>query len=60
MIEGILVCIAIYIAYRWGWISAHHMVSLECQRNGGFFVGKKSFKCMEVKGGESHQEAETP
>lgn len=48
MIKGILFCIALYLAYRYGWESAHHTVATECQKNGGFFVGKKTFKCTEV------------
>lgn len=52
MIKGILICIAIYLAYRYGWESAHRMVAMECQKNGGFFVGKKTFKCTEVRDGK--------
>ncbi len=49
MLKGILFCLAIYLAYKWGWVSAHHVVAEECRRNGGFFVGKTTFKCSEVK-----------
>lgn len=52
MIKGILICIAIYLAYKYGWASAHRMVALECQKNGGFFVGDKTFKCTEVINGK--------
>lgn len=52
MIKGILICIAIYLAYKCGWASAHSMVAMECERNGGFFVGKKTFKCTEVIDGK--------
>lgn len=51
MIKGILLCVAIYGAYKFGWIVAHHVVAEECRRNGGFFVGKSTFKCTEVKSG---------
>lgn len=49
MLKGILFCLAIHLAYKWGWVSAHHVVAEECRRNGGFFVGKATFKCSEVK-----------
>lgn len=52
MIKGILICIAIYVDYRYGWESAHRMVAMECQKNGGFFVGKKVFRCTEVIDGK--------
>lgn len=31
-----------------GWNAAHVAVAAECERLGGFFVGKKIFKCVEV------------
>ncbi|GEM_PF-290694 len=49
MLKGILFCLAIYGAYKLGWAAAHSMVAEECRRNGGFFVGKTTFKCTEVK-----------
>lgn len=35
-----------------GWNTAHVTVAAECERLGGFFVGKKVFKCVEVKNGD--------
>lgn len=32
-----------------GWNAAHVTVAAECERLGGFFVGKRVFKCVEVK-----------
>ena len=32
-----------------GWHTAHATVAVECERLGGFFVGKQVFKCVEVK-----------
>ncbi|MEB8591814.1 hypothetical protein P2G80_22120 [Cronobacter sakazakii] len=55
MIKGILLCLALYVAYRLGWESAHNMVAMECQKNGGFFVGKKTFKCIEVQDGKENK-----
>ncbi|WP_220703762.1 hypothetical protein [Citrobacter braakii] len=49
MLKGILFCLAIYGAYKFWWAAAHSMVAEECRRNGGFFVGKTTFKCTEVK-----------
>jgi len=51
MLKGIGFCLVIYIAYEMGWVSAHGMVAEECRRSGGFFVGKSTFKCGEVKNG---------
>lgn len=30
MIKDILLCLALYVAYRIGWESAHKMVAMEC------------------------------
>lgn len=49
MLKGILICLAVYLGYKFGWIAAHSMIAEECRRNGGFFVGKSTFKCTEVK-----------
>lgn len=32
-----------------GWNAAHVTVAEECEKLGGFFVGKQVFKCIEVK-----------
>ena len=40
------ICIGVYF----GWASAHYHIAAECERLGGFFVGKKIFKiCKENK-----------
>lgn len=31
------------------WIAAHACVASECEKLGGFYVGKKTFKCVEIK-----------
>ena len=41
--------VALFIGWKWGWRQAHITVALECERNGGFFVGKKVFKCTAIK-----------
>ncbi len=55
MIKGILFCLLIFGAYKFGWIAAHGMVANECRRNGGFFVGKSNFKCIEVENAKSEK-----
>jgi len=32
-----------------GWQCAHLSIAVECERLGGFFVGKQIFRCVEVK-----------
>lgn len=32
-----------------GWAAAHHTVAIKCDRLGGFFVGKKIYKCVQVE-----------
>ena len=32
-----------------GWVAAHKEVARECERLGSFYVGKKTFKCVEVQ-----------
>jgi len=49
MITGILICIAIMVACYLGYAVAHHTIALECERLGGFFVGKKVYKCMVIE-----------
>lgn len=48
MIQGILFCLALWLAYQIGWHDAHYTVARECERLGSFYVGKKTFKCVEV------------
>lgn len=43
------VVVALWIGWFWGWRHAHVMVAAECERNGGFFVDKKVFKCVAVE-----------
>lgn len=40
--------IGLWIGFTW----AHVTIGDECDRLGGFFVGKKVFKCVEVKSGD--------
>ncbi len=35
--------------YWWGWTRAHSVVAEECRRLGSFYVGKCTFKCIEIK-----------
>ena len=40
--------IGLLIGYWYGWISAHQTVKQECLLLGGFYVGEKAFKCVEI------------
>ncbi len=31
-----------------GWISAHRTVAQECEERGWFFVGRKTYRCVEI------------
>jgi len=41
--------LALIVGYWLGYASAHADVARECERLGSFYVGKKVFKCVEVK-----------
>jgi hypothetical protein len=32
-----------------GWLIAHGEVATECQRQGGFYIGDKDYKCEVIK-----------
>jgi len=32
-----------------GWVIAHEEIATECQRQGGFYVGDKDYKCEVIK-----------
>ena len=32
-----------------GWLYAHHVVSSECDKIGGFYVGDKIYHCTKVE-----------
>ena len=38
----------IWIGWLIDWWHAHAALAAECERLGGFFVGKRVFKCMEI------------
>lgn len=40
--------VLIWVGYQLGWMSAHKMVAVECERLGAFFVGKRVYKCVEI------------
>lgn len=48
MIAMIMIGIAIIVAYYLGYAVAHHTIALECERLGGFFVGKKVYKYVDI------------
>ena len=40
--------LSIFIGYIWGYENAHRHIAKECERLGGFFVGKKVYQCTEI------------
>lgn len=38
--------IALIIGYHFGWGFAHYTVGKECERLGGFYVGKDVYQCV--------------
>lgn len=41
--------VALFIGRNWGWREAHVTIAAECETNGGFFVGKKVFRCARIE-----------
>lgn len=50
-----MIGIAIIVAYCLGYTIAHHTVAMECERLGGFFVGKKVYKCVGVENNKTQE-----
>lgn len=44
--------VGILVGAWFGWTTAHIVVAEECDRLGGFFVGRRTFKCHEVINGD--------
>ena len=38
----------LWIGWVIGWAHAHYTVAGECEKLGGFFVGKKIYKCTSI------------
>lgn len=38
------------VGVGFGWVMAHEEIASECERLGGFFVGKKGFRCTAITG----------
>ena len=49
MIEGFISALVLTAAVVVGWVAAHSTVAYECERLGGFYVGKTVYECK-VKG----------
>lgn len=47
------VCGLLSIGWLIGWCQAHYTVAAECRRLGAFYVGKSTFKCVEINTQES-------
>ncbi|HAB91940.1 MAG TPA: hypothetical protein DCF43_06340 [Pseudomonas sp.] len=47
---GVLISLVWFLAgYNIGWIRAYTTVADECERLGGFYVGKLVFKCSAIE-----------
>lgn len=55
MIAMIMIGMAIVVAYYLGFAVAHHTIAMECERLGGFFVGKKVYKCVGVENSKTKE-----
>lgn len=49
MSDGFWVLLGIVVGVWLGWNTAHVTVAVECEKLGGFYVGKQVFRCVEVK-----------
>lgn len=47
--------VALAIGWFCGWVVAHAAIAVDCERLGGFYVGKKVFSCLRID-----KEEETP
>ena len=47
MLKGLLLGLALWAAYKAGWVDAHITVAKECERLGAFYVNRSTFKCGE-------------
>lgn len=41
--------VGLFVGYSFGWSRAHKVIAIECERLGGFFVGKKIFRCQSIE-----------
>ncbi len=50
MIDNFLAAAFLFlVGGLFGWAFAHGEISTECQRQGGFYIGDKDFKCEVIK-----------
>lgn len=42
---GLILAVVLAGAFGFGWIAAHEEVKTECERQGSFYVGNKTFTC---------------
>lgn len=45
----LMLVVGLFIGYNMGYQKAHKTIATECQRLGSFYVGSKTFKCIEIK-----------
>ncbi|WBF79541.1 hypothetical protein BNCALIDO_00152 [Aeromonas phage vB_AdhM_TS9] len=45
----LMVAVGLYVGYNIGWQKAHKTIATECQRLGSFYVGSRTFKCIEIE-----------
>lgn len=53
---AVICIIGILLAYRLGIETAHITIADECEKLGGFYVGKKIYRCTAIKPAESEGE----
>lgn len=46
VLTAVLTCL---LGFWWGWIYAHAEIATECQRLGGFYVGKTTYTCTVIQ-----------
>lgn len=42
---GVMSCGVLVVAFIVGWVSAHDEIARECERQGNFYYGPKTFTC---------------
>lgn len=57
LLAGIL---CLLFGYRLGYEIAHTTIARECERLGGFYVGKKTYKCTTIDEPTEHEEQNEP
>ena len=51
--------VGIIIGWLLGWLVAHSVIATECRRLGGFYVGTKTYRCVEIVEEKKHDGTKT-